>query len=422
MVREEYNRAFGLSRRDRSKTSMSVHRDTKKVPASNLKLKKLVDWKIFELQSVLVSDDVDTESVEESLLWFQPRHFSEVLEERVNDDKCGYPLCPNPLDDKNNASYRINYAEKKIYSIELSKNYCCVECIEKAQLLEKRFDDSVPYSRSVTKTLDLTAPVQSNIEEVLNVLAPASKQGESKSNALETELPPPPMYSSSILSDRGALEVQFVDGLPVLTVAGVAASAGEQMDTDLEQINRKVQSSHLPPSDTAKTGVDSHTNSTAMDQDAADLEPASTPHTPSAVGSALHREVFHNRASFTEATASMETLSLEESTREQALGHNSGVSGGVSVARNNNSISTGTSGNTTASANAAPTMAEMFATMNALREKHKLTNPSTLPTTHSTRFTNGSLLEVKITFFCCRLVFSSFSFVFSVHLRFRPFT
>jgi len=180
LAREEYSEHLVWSRRDRSETSMSVHRDTKKVPSSNLKLKKLVDWKIFELQSVLVSDDVDTESVDESLLWFQPRHFSEVLEERVNDDKCGYPLCPNPLDDKNNASYRINYAEKKIYSIELSKNYCCVDCIEKAQFLEKRFDDSVPYSRSITKTLDLTAPVQSNIEEVLNVLAPAPKQGESQ--------------------------------------------------------------------------------------------------------------------------------------------------------------------------------------------------------------------------------------------------
>ena len=390
-----------------------------------MKLKKLVDWKIFELQSVLVSDDVDTESVDESLLWFQPRHFSEVLEERVNDDKCGYPLCPNPLDDKNNASYRINYAEKKIYSIELSKNYCCVDCIEKAQLLEKRFDDSVPYSRSVTKTLDLTAPVQSNIEEVLNVLAPASKQGESKSNALETELPPPPMYSSSILSDRGALEVQFVDGLPV---PSVAASTLEQVDTDLEQSNRKAQSGHLHFSAMSKIGLDAHSSSAVMDQESVDLEPASTPHTPSAAGSALHREVFHNRASFTETTASMETLSLEESTREQALGHNSGVSGGVSVARNNTSISTSstsrnsTSSNIVDSANTAPTMAQMFATMNALREKHKLANPSTLPTTNSTRFTNGSLLEVKIIIFCCLLVFSSYSFAFSVHLRFPLFT
>ncbi len=381
---------------------MSVHRDTKKVPASNLKLKKLVDWKIFELQSVLVSDNVDTESVDESLLWFQPRHFSEVLEERVNDDKCGYPLCPNPLDDKNNASYRINYAEKKIYSIELSKNYCCVDCIEKAQLLEKRFDDSVPYSRSVTKTLDLTAPVQSNIEEVLNVLAPAPKQGESKRNTLETELPPPPMYSSSILSDRGALEVQFVDGLPISAGADAAASA---VDTTFEQRNRKdrnAQADHLTPSTLFSVGVDSHSDAVTMDQDAVDRDPAST---PSAAGSALHREVFHNRA-FADTTASIATLSLKESTPEQqTLSYNN--SGELPAARINNS----TGSHISPSASAAPTMAEMFATMNALREKHKLTNPSTISTANNTRFTNGSLLEVTTQITQCFSSILPFTFV-----------
>lgn len=347
---------------------MSSHRDTKKVPASNLKLKKMVDWKIFELQSVLVSDDVDTESVNDSLLWFQPRHFSEVLEERVNDDKCGYPLCSNPLDDKNNASYRINYAEKKIYSIELSKNYCCVSCIEKAQLLEKRFDDSVPYSRSVTKTLDLTAPVQSNIEEVLGVLAPAPKKGESKSIGSETELSPPPMYTSSVLSERGALEVQFVDGLPVpAAVDAVASDSHAERRTSKEKAN---PSSSSPPA----FRTDPHSGTPMAQESNDDINQVPSHTTESAAGSALHREVYHNR-SFASTTATMNALSLKDGTPEQSQSSD-------------------------ASAGAAPSMAEMFATMNALREKHKLANPSTIPTnsnnssSSSTRFTNGSLLEV----------------------------
>lgn len=347
---------------------MSQNKDARKMASVNLKLKKLVDWKIFELQSILVSDDVDEEAVNESLQWFQPRHFSEVVEERINDGRCGYPLCLNQLDDHTNAAYRINYAEKKIYSIELSARYCCVACIEKAQLLEKKFDDSVPYSRSVIKTLDLTASVDTNIDEVLNLLTPHpahSKSSRSNSNAHEADLPLPPVYTSSVLSDTGSLTVAFVDGLPVPAAPAEQAIAPKVPRDPLQSAARANE-------DNSEHGMD-----VAPDQ-------VVEPSLAGTASSALHREVYHSREN---AVAEVSAPPTELS------GPTAGPinSAGTSAPLKNASLG--------ASSKADVSMAEMFATMNALRVKHNLTNPSTAPTSPAaptaTRFTNGSLLEVK---------------------------
>ena len=56
------------------------------------KLKRLVDLKIFELQSILISSQTDDTKQNQDLFsiclrWFHARHFEEVLEERVVDGR-----------------------------------------------------------------------------------------------------------------------------------------------------------------------------------------------------------------------------------------------------------------------------------------------------------------------------------------------
>ena len=205
----------------------TVATNRKVLDTKSVSQKKAIDWKIFELQSQLItSEEPDASLVEECLLWLQPRHFSEVLEERVNDGRCGYPCCAKLLSVSNqNASYRIDYAEKKVFSIEMSKNYCSLECIEKAQILEKRFDVSVPYSRNLAKDIDPAVPSRSGIDAVLDLLGPQPKLlNESTANSKppsEDILPP---FTSNIMDTSGEVIVEFIKGLPYREAADVVAT------------------------------------------------------------------------------------------------------------------------------------------------------------------------------------------------------
>ena len=51
--------------------------------------------------------------MEESLKWLQASHFFDVIEERVHDGRCGFPLCTKQLE---KAQYL--YLKKKTASLE----------------------------------------------------------------------------------------------------------------------------------------------------------------------------------------------------------------------------------------------------------------------------------------------------------------
>jgi hypothetical protein len=198
------------------------------------RLKKAVDWKIFELQSLLISDDVDQGTVNDSLHWLQERHYLEVIEERANDNRCGYPLCENALKSKKKGAYRIDYNDKKVYSVEKSHMFCCDQCIEKSQQLEIRFDNSLPYSRKVISTLDLNLSSKKGIDDILSLLG--SKDDSSYQNKLnnknndykyitkdadedfelQSTVSDLTFKGSDIMSNNGELNVEFINGLPVV--------------------------------------------------------------------------------------------------------------------------------------------------------------------------------------------------------------
>lgn len=196
------------------------------------RIKKAVDWKIFELQSLLISDDVDQGTVNDSLHWLQERHYLEVIEERANDNRCGYPLCENALKSKKKGAYRIDYNDKKVYSVEKSHMFCCDQCIEKSQRLEIRFDNSLPYSRKVISTLDLNISSKKGIDDILSLLGSNDDiryqnkvdnndnkyitKDADKDIELQSTVSDLTFKGSDIMSNNGELNVEFVNGLPVV--------------------------------------------------------------------------------------------------------------------------------------------------------------------------------------------------------------
>lgn len=214
-------------------------------------LKRAVDWKIFELTSALIDEDVDGLDFEESIQWFQPKHAEEVIEERTTEGLCGYPLCSKslPKSKLNKARYRIDYKEKKIYEIDKSIFYCSVDCLEKCEIWMKHLDMTLPYGRPVVKQLNLENHKKVTIDDVLDLLEvqtcdppvvpiiPAAVKSNTdkpanptnKLNAGTVPLPPPPpslyqeeadappLYQHPLLDEHGAVKnVDFIHGTPVV--------------------------------------------------------------------------------------------------------------------------------------------------------------------------------------------------------------
>ena len=96
---------------------------------ASLSLKRAVDWKLFELQSICISDEADEETICSCIKWFQPRHLDEVVEERTHNGQCGFLQCVNSIA-KTKQSYRIDYYSKKIYEVDSSSKFCSQKCLE----------------------------------------------------------------------------------------------------------------------------------------------------------------------------------------------------------------------------------------------------------------------------------------------------
>jgi hypothetical protein len=212
---------------------------TKKMVSDDLK--RAVDWKLFEISSLLIDRHVDGGDFEESFQWFQARHAEEVVEERTNEGLCGYPLCKESLSSAklNHSKYRIDYKDKKIYEVDKSAYYCSSNCLEKTEIWLKNLDMTVPYSRPVVKSLNLEEFKKATIEDVLDLLSLQEEQEEKqtkpqKNNTKKTNnnsnarsLPPPPipetaenappLFSSPYFDENGEIiNLEFQNGKPVI--------------------------------------------------------------------------------------------------------------------------------------------------------------------------------------------------------------
>eukprot|EP00981_Chlorochromonas_danica_P003067 scaffold610_cov169-Ochromonas_danica.AAC.3 len=225
--------------------------------AVSTKLRRAVDWKIFELSASLIEEDVPEEVLVESVTWFQQRHAQEVIEERQCQGACGFPLCTRPLPKTSSkAKYRISYNEKKIYEIEKSAYYCSNACLEKSELWISKLDVTLPYSRPAAKALlsqntttsvnNTTVDLPSSIDEVLDVLSGGGGGGSSSTASADTSsgsensglIPPPHPF----VREDGYVEVKFENGKPVplpvsTTTRGSGGSTQSSSTTPKEEVD-----------------------------------------------------------------------------------------------------------------------------------------------------------------------------------------
>jgi hypothetical protein len=166
----------------------------------------IIDRKIHHIQSELIEKSSETsfeQSFIEAKLWFQPRHYIEVVDERSNEGICGSPTCTNSISKPQDLaiSLKISYKEKRLYEVGRSKLFCCNACFKNSALFEATLVDTHPGSRQVaidflSKFDNGSVDRPSNLEDV--------KITEIDDSRISV---PPPKYQNALLDAAGATKV-----------------------------------------------------------------------------------------------------------------------------------------------------------------------------------------------------------------------
>jgi hypothetical protein len=114
----------------------------------------LVNWKLFELQAALIAEEVDPRYLNICKEWFTEQHFLDVIEERTGDNKCGYPLCSQPLD---GTAAPPSRGGKTLVAPPGEGSEDGLFCSEKCALTARRYQSTLlntnPMTREVAKHL-----------------------------------------------------------------------------------------------------------------------------------------------------------------------------------------------------------------------------------------------------------------------------
>ena len=153
-----------------------------------------VDRKIFGVQSELLRcrNPEDFGQVSETgKQWLQPRHFSEIVEERSMEGICGYPACSKKINKNPSSSaptLRISYKEKRLYEVDGSIKFCGSECLKSAASYEASLEDTNPAGRAVAQAL---------LENVEDLEGDSVVDGQQRHTS-------PPKFHHELLDSAGA--------------------------------------------------------------------------------------------------------------------------------------------------------------------------------------------------------------------------
>jgi hypothetical protein len=109
------------------------------------KIEKLV----FVWQEKLFSQPSISPSIlERASTYLQPKTYEEIVEERVVQEYCGYPLCS---DSPNNdiQKYKISLSRRKVFDQTELANYCSEDCFKKSKYYSMQLSEEPVWFRDL---------------------------------------------------------------------------------------------------------------------------------------------------------------------------------------------------------------------------------------------------------------------------------
>lgn len=89
---------------------------------------------VFVWQEKLFSQaKTSPQTLQHATTYLQPKTFDEVVEERVVQEWCGYPLCDRQPKTQELQKYKISLSQRKVYDQTELANYCSEGCYHKSK-------------------------------------------------------------------------------------------------------------------------------------------------------------------------------------------------------------------------------------------------------------------------------------------------
>ncbi|XP_049664288.1 putative RNA polymerase II subunit B1 CTD phosphatase RPAP2 isoform X3 [Accipiter gentilis] len=106
----------------------------------------------FEKKALCVVEQLLEENITEEFLlnsgkFITPSHYKDIVDERSIIKLCGYPLCPNKLENVPKQKYRISTKTNRVYDITERKCFCSNFCYRASKYFEAQISKSPVWMR-----------------------------------------------------------------------------------------------------------------------------------------------------------------------------------------------------------------------------------------------------------------------------------
>lgn len=110
------------------------------------KIEKLV----FVWQEKLFSQPKITAQILQSAsIYLQPKTYEEIIEERVVQEWCGYPLCAETPKANEIQKYKISLSRRKVFDQTELANYCSEDCFKKSKYYSMQLSEEPVWFRDL---------------------------------------------------------------------------------------------------------------------------------------------------------------------------------------------------------------------------------------------------------------------------------
>lgn len=134
--------------RRRKKLLTPKQKLVKESAEQRFKIEKLV----FVWQEKLFSQPkISAHTLQRAVTYLQPKTYEEIVEERVVQEWCGYPLCDDAPKLQELQKYKISLSRRKVYDQSELANYCSNACYHKSKYYTLQLSDEPVWFRDLNQ-------------------------------------------------------------------------------------------------------------------------------------------------------------------------------------------------------------------------------------------------------------------------------
>lgn len=99
-------------------------------------------------ERIFAKPKVSAHMLRQAAAVLQPQTYDEIVEERVVQDWCGYPLCDREPQ-KDQPRYRISLSQRKVFDQSELASYCSEACMQKSKYFRMQLSEDPVWIRDL---------------------------------------------------------------------------------------------------------------------------------------------------------------------------------------------------------------------------------------------------------------------------------